>query len=215
MRVRLTVGDNMKLHEALNELRKEEKKKFEQGVDLLINLKGIDMKRDQMNVVVNVPHPIKEKKVCGFLTEKTKVVDTITEPEFKKYGDKKALKHLVKEYDYFISVAKLMPKVATTFGKVLGPAGKMPSPQLGILMQENEESIKKELAKISTSLKLRLKEASIKVSVGKENMDDAKIVENIRAVYRAVENALPKKKDNIKNVMIKMSMTKALKVEVD
>jgi large subunit ribosomal protein L1 len=205
----------MKLHEALEALRKEEKRKFEQSVDLLVNLKGIDMKRDQMNIIINVPHKIKEKRVCGFLTEKSKAVHTITEPEFKKYEEKKAIRKLIKDYDYFISVAKLMPKVAMAFGKVLGPSGKMPSPQLGILMQESEEAIKKELQKISTSIKVRLKEASIKIPIGKENMSDSMIMENIQAAYKAIENGLPKKKDNIRNVMVKFSMTKPLKVELE
>lgn len=209
------VGDKMKLKEALAELKKEEKKKFNQSIDLIINLRSVDMKKDQLNIVVNVPNKVKEKKVCGFLTAKSKLVDAITEIEFKKYGEKKELKNLVKNYDYFIAVGKLMPKVATAFGKVLGPAGKMPSPQLGILMVENEENIKKELDKIATSIKIRMKEASIKLVVGKEDMDDEKVVENIRSIYKAVESALPKNKDNIKNVMVKLSMSKPIKVEVD
>ncbi len=209
------VGDKMKLKEAIAELKKNEKRKFEQSVDLIINLRGVDAKRDQLSVVVNLPHKIKDKNVCGFLTEKSKLVRSITEPEFKKYSEKKELKKLVSEYDYFIAAGKLMPKVATTFGKVLGPAGKMPSPQLGMVMQENEESIKKELDKIATSMKIRLKEASIKVVVGRENMDDEKIIANINAVYRAVENGLPKKKENVKNVMVKLSMSKPIKAEVE
>src|SRR3989344_6848836 len=130
--------ENKSLKEALAELKKERKRKFDQSVDLIINLKGIDMKRDQLNIIVNVPHKIKDKKVCAFLKEKSKVIDTITEPEFIKYKDKKPLKNLVNEYDFFIAIAPLMPKVAAAFGKVLGPAGKMPTPQLGMLNQETE-----------------------------------------------------------------------------
>jgi ribosomal protein L1 len=172
------------------------------------------MKRDHVNFVVNVPHKVKDKKVCGFLTEKSKLVDSITELEFKKYSEPKALKNLVKKYDYFIAVGKLMPKVATTFGKVLGPVGKMPSPQLGIIMQENEKSIKETLDKIAISMKIRLKEASIKVPVGKVSMDDEKIMENINSIYKATVQALPNQSENVKNVMIKLSMGKPIKVEM-
>jgi large subunit ribosomal protein L1 len=203
----------MKVQEALAELRKEKKRKFEQTLDLIVNLRGIDLKKDQVNIVVNIPNKIKDKRVCGFLTEKSKVVKTITEPEFARYSDKKTLKNLVKEYDYFIAVGKLMPKVASTFGKVLGPAGKMPSPQLGLILQENEKSIQEMVDKISTAMKLRLKEASLKIAAGKENMSDEKIIENIQAIYKSIENSLPKKKENVKNVMIKFSMGKPLKVE--
>ena len=53
----------MHLKEALHELRKNEKKKFDQTVDLLVNCKGIDPKKESVNVVINVPHKLKDKKV--------------------------------------------------------------------------------------------------------------------------------------------------------
>jgi large subunit ribosomal protein L1 len=204
----------MNIKEALVELKKEKKRKFDQTVELIINLKGINLKKDQVNAVISIPHQVKQKKVCAFLKEKSELLPTVTEPEFKRYSDKKLLKNLVKDYDYFIASASLMPKVATTFGKVLGPIGKMPSPQLGILPQENAESIKEALEKISKSLKVRLKEASIKLMVGKESMPDEQVGENIKAVYKAIENSLPKKKENAKNIMLKLTMTKPVKVEI-
>ena len=81
-------------------------------------------------------------------------------------------------------------------------------------MQENDREIKSVLEKISTSIKLRAKEPSIKLTVGKENMDEEKIIENISSIYSTIENALPKKKDNVKNVMLKLTMTKPIRVEV-
>lgn len=204
----------MELKKALEELKKGKERKFDQTVELIINLKSIDARKDSINIVVKVPHKIKDKRVCGFLTEKSKLVPTITEVEFKKHSEKEALKKLMKDYDYFIAVGKLMPKVATTFGKVLGPAGKMPSPQLGLVLQENDKAIQETLDKIATSLKIRMKEASIKLSVGKSSMDDEKIIANVKSIYGAIENALPKKKENVKNVMVKLTMSKPHKVEI-
>lgn len=204
----------VKLKDALTKIREGKERKFEQSVDLIINLKLIDVKREGINVVLNIPHKIRDKKVCGFLSDKSTLVDTVKEPEFIKYKDKKLLKELVKKYDYFIANAKLMPKVATTFGKVLGPVGKMPSPQLGILPQENEAAIKGVLEKIDKSLKVRMKEASIKVVVGRASMKDEEIIENINSIYQGIESALPKKKENIKNVMVKMSMGSPVRVEM-
>ncbi len=204
----------MKLKESLLELRKIEKRKFNQSIDLIINLKKIDLKRDQINIVINIPNKIKDKKVGAFLVSKSNSIDTITEPEFIKYKDKKPLKILVKNYDYFIAAASLMPKVASAFGKILGPAGKMPTPQLGMITQETDSEIKRAVDKISTSLKIRLKEPSFKLCVGKEEMSDEKIIENINAIYSAIENALPKKKENVKNILLKMSMTKPIKIEI-
>jgi len=204
----------MELKEALSEIRKGKSRKFEQSVDLIINLKSIDVKRTGFNIIILLPNIIKEKKVCGFLKEKSSLVKSIGEPEFKKYGEKGALRKLVNEYDYFIASAELMPKVASNFGRILGPTGKMPSPQLGILMKGTDEEIRENLDKISRSLKIRLKEASIKVMAGKEKMDDEKIIQNIKAIYEPIVNGLPKKNENIKNVMIKLSMGKPIKVEI-
>jgi len=206
----------MELKEALAELRKEEnKRKFEQSIDLIVNLKGINPKKDNVNVVVTIPHKIKEKKVCGFFEKKNDLVKTITKPEFDKYKDKKKLKNLVKSYDYFIAEAPLMPSVASIFGKVLGPVGKMPSPQLGILPPgASEAAVKATLDKISKSIKIRMKEPSIKVISGKENMKDEEIIENIETIYKNIIDALPNKQENVKNVMIKLTMSKPVKVEI-
>ena len=204
----------MELKQAIADLRKQEKRKFEQSFDLLISLKGIDAKKDNITAVVDVPNKIKDKKICGFLTKRSEVVKSVTNLDFPKYKDKKALKNLVKEFDFFIAAAPLMPSVATTFGKVLGPAGKMPSPQLGILPVEDEKAITALVNRISKSMKVRVKEAAVKVSVGKESMDDAKLIENIQAIYNGVINVLPVKKDNVRKVMLKLTMSKPIQVEM-
>lgn len=204
----------MEVKEALEKLRKEEKRNFDQSIDLIVNLKGIDVKRDNINVIVNIPHKIKDKRICGFFTKKTNAVKTITDIEFPKYKDKKELKNLVKNFDFFIAEAKLMPSVATNFGKVLGPTGKMPSPQLGVLPSADDNAIKVLIDKISKSVKIKVKEASVKIIAGKQSMKDESVIENIETIYRGIVNALPIKKDNVKNVMIKFTMSKPLSVEI-
>lgn len=204
----------MELKKALEELRKLEKKKFDQSIDLIVNLKGIDAKKESISTIVLIPHKIKEKKVCGFFNEKNNLVDTVTKLDFPKYKDKKALKKLAKEFDFFIASAPLMPAVATTFGKVLGPSGKMPSPQLGVVAHESEIAIKPLLEKINKSIKIRVKEPSVKICIGKESMKDEEIIDNTMAVYNGLVNALPSKRDNVKNIMIKLTMSKPIKVEV-
>ena len=149
-----------------------------------------------------------------FLTEKNELVKTVTKPEFPKYKDKAALKELIDNFDFFIAHASLMPSVATTFGKALGPAGKMPSPQLGIITKETPEMINPLLERISKSIKIRAKEASIKIAVGKENMKDEQLMENLLSVYNSIIQALPNNIENVKNVNIKFTMGKLLGVEI-
>ncbi len=199
---------------ALAELRKEKKRKFTQTVELIINLKNFDIKKQGVNIVVNVPHKVKDRHICAFLNKKSESVDTITKAEFDKYKDKREMKRLVKKYDFFIAVAGLMPAVAMSFGKVLGPVGKMPSPQLGILPSEDEKPIKDLLGIINRVIKIKSKEASLKVTIGKEELSDEELAENAITVYKAVFNALPRQKENLKSVLIRFTMTKSIKIPI-
>ena len=203
-----------KLIEALAELRKEKERKFDQTLDLIINLQKFDPRKNSINLVVPLPFKIKDKKICAFLETDNKNITTITKAKFKKYSDKTELKKLVKKFDFFIAEAKLMPIVATTFGRALGPAGKMPSPQLGILMQVSDKAVEDLKDKINSSMKIRTKEASIKLPIGKQSMKDEELIENIMAIYNTIIKELPRDKENIKNIEIKFTMTKPQKIKL-
>jgi large subunit ribosomal protein L1 len=205
---------NESLQKALAELRKDKERKFDQTVDLIINLQKFDPRKNSINLVIPVPFKVKDKKICAFLETESKYIPTITKVNFKKYSDKKELKKLIKKYDFFVAEAKLMPLVATTFGRVLGPAGKMPSPQLGILMEVNEKTIEELKEKINSSMKIRTKEASVKLPIGKQSMKDEELIENILAVYNTLIKELPRSKENIKNIEIKFTMTKPQKIKL-
>ncbi len=202
------------LKTALIELRKNKPRKFNQTVDLIINLQKYSIKKNPINLFVSVPHKTKKKKIAAFFESKSEFIDTITPELFKKYSDKKKLKNLVKKYDFFIAQGSLMPKVATTFGRALGPAGKMPSPQLGILLNSDEKSVSEIKEKVDVSVKIRVKESSVKLAIGKEKMSDEEIIENILAVYQELIKVLPREKDNIKNIELKFTMTKPHKIKL-
>ena len=80
-------------------------------------------------------------------------------------------------------------------------------------MQETPEAIKQTIERIGKSVKIRAKEPSIKVAVGKESMSDEHVMENIRAVFRDVIATLPAQKENVRKVMIKTTMSKPVVVE--
>ena len=196
------------------EAEKKDKIKFDQTLDLIINLKDYDIKKNSINTFVMLPHKFKDKMVAAFFEKKSSLVDTITKDEFDNFKDKKKMKKLVKEYDFFLASAKLMPSVAASFGRVLGPFGKMPSPQLGVLMTEDPAVIKSNIEKIDKAIKLRTKEPSIKVSIGKQSSKDEDLAENAVMVYNEVFKNLPKNKENLRNVLIKFTMSKPVKVAI-
>jgi len=201
----------MEIKDALVELRKEKKRKFVQTVDLIVNLKNFDVRKEALNTFIFVPHGNK-KKLAGFFTKRSSLIDTITEEDFVKYKELKDIKKLAKEYDAFIAVAPMMAKVATKFGRVFGPMNKMPAPLAGIVPTESEDAIKEMISKMNKAVRVKNKEMSIKIPIGKENMGDDDLAENISVAIVELEKKLPRSKDNIRDVLIKFTMTKPIKI---
>lgn len=201
----------MEIKAALAELRKEKKRKFVQTLDLVMNLKNFDVRKEALNTFVSVPHP-SEKKIAAFITKRSKLIDSITPEDFVKYKEAKDIKKLAKKYDAFIAVAPLMGKIATTFGRVFGPMNRMPSPQAGIIPKETDEMINMMVGKLKKSIRVKNKEMAIKLPIGKEDMKDDELKENIEAVIKGLKKVLPRGNDNVKEVLIKFTMTKPVKV---
>ena len=66
------MANNEKFLKAVKQLRQTEKKvNFDQTVDLIVNLKNFNLKRDSFNIFVQVPNKIKDKKVGGFFEKKS------------------------------------------------------------------------------------------------------------------------------------------------
>jgi len=199
---------------ALKELRQTEKKKFNQAVDLIINLKNYDLRIKPINLFVELPHIFRDNKICGFLEANNPDVDrVIGKLELPKINDKKEIKNIGKSYDFFISSIKLMPQIANSFGKILGPLGKMPNPKFGgVIAKEEPALIKSVVSKLRRMIIIKPKELSIKLAVGKENMSDAEINENITTVYNALMASITR--ENIKSMMIKLTMSKPVEVKL-
>jgi len=106
----------------------------------------------------------------------------------------------------------MMGKVATKFGRVFGPMNKMPSPQAGIIPKEEDAMVNMMIEKMGKSVRVRNKEMAIKIAVGKEDMSDDDLVANIDSAIKGLTKKLPRGKDNVKEVLIKFTMTKPLKV---
>ncbi len=206
------------VQKAIEELKKERKRNFSQSYDLLINLRHIDPKTNPQEFFVTLPHPKSKKaKIAAFvgqeLTESAKKFCdlAITESEFTKY-DTKTSKKLVQDYDYFIAQANLMPKIAQTFGKVLGTKGKMPNPKMGCVVPPNA-NLEPLVKKLQSTVKLSAKKgANFQCLIGKEGQED-QVIDNTLAVYNFVIKNLPQEHHNVKSVQLKLTMSKPVMVE--
>lgn len=208
---------------AIKKLRELSKKRnFSQTFDLVINLRGLDLKKPEHNVdlYVVLPHGKgKKSKVCAFVDEemvndaKAAVDFVITKDHFTKYAiSKKELKKLVKDYDYFIAQANLMPDVAKVFGKTLGPKGKMPNPKAGCVVPPGV-NLKALYEKLQKSFRVHTRnETIIKGCIGKEDLKDEDLEANVTIVYNALVHALPAGEGNVKSVLLKLTMSKPVKV---
>ncbi|MBI2627435.1 hypothetical protein HYW72_00735, partial [Candidatus Nomurabacteria bacterium] len=88
-----------------------EKRNFKQSFDLIINLKGIDLKKPehQIDTFITLPHPRgKKAKICALvgpeLAEQAKEVcdSVLLADNFDRYKEKKEIKKIANSFDYFI-----------------------------------------------------------------------------------------------------------------
>ena len=212
--------DKEKVQKALAELKELPKKKFSQSYDLIINLKNFEIKKNPLDLFVSMHHTKGKKvKVAAFVGQQledqaNKHCDlTITEPEFAKFKeDKKAVKKLAQEYDIFIAQANLMPKVAAAFGRVLGARGKMPNPKLGCVVPPNA-NLEPLIQKLQKSVRLVAKKGmNLQCIIGKESQPDKEVIDNIITIVKTVTKQLPNEDQNIKNVQLKLTMSKPVKL---
>ena len=213
--------DKKNLLEALKQVKNSGKKAFTQKVDLIINLKNINLKKPEDNIdlfTILPSNPGKKIKICALvnkdLLEKAKIFDkAINKEDFNEYQDKKTLKNLAKEFDFFIAQADLMTDVAKVFGKTLGPRNKMPNPKSGAVITQttNLEELRTKLQK-TIRLKTR-NEPIIKVLVGNEKMEDDEIANNVMAIYDSLVHSLSEGEGNIKDVILKLTMGPAIRVK--
>ena len=204
----------------LRELSKE--RKFKQTVDIAMNLTGLDLKKNpdsKIDIFIQLPHNKgKEPKICALvgkdLATKAKTFDkVILSEEFEAItSDKKVLKKLAREYDYFVAQANLMADIGAKFGKALAPIGKMPNPKAGCIVPPTADL--EPLAKrLKNTIRLVTKDQlSIKAIAGSEDMSDEEITENILAAYHAVAHELPNEKANFKSMFIKFTMSRPVEV---
>lgn len=207
---------------AIKKARESSKKrKFNQTFDLVINLNKLNLKKPEENVNAFIVLPQgrgKKLKICALVdkdlaTQSKGVCDkTILKDEFEKYTDKKTLRKLASEFDYFIAQANLMVDVAKFFGRVFGPKGKMPNPKAGCIVPPSVD-MKMVYNKLQKTVRMQTKnEQAVKCSVGTEDMKDEQIEENALMVYNTVLSGLPKDLENIKSVIIKLTMGSPVEV---
>jgi large subunit ribosomal protein L1 len=213
--------DKAQVTQALKKAKENsQRRNFSQSVDLIINLRDIDLKKPEQSV--NFFHTLhygkgKKVKICALvgpelLSQAKEVCDNaVSVDDFPKYQKKQA-KKLATDFDFFIAQATIMTKVAQAFGKILGPKGKMPNPKAGCVVAPNA-NLKPLYERLQKTVKLQTKnDPIVQTIVGNEKMKDEEIIDNILTVYDGLIHHLPSGKNNIRNSFLKLTMGKAFEI---
>jgi len=198
------------VEKALGESKKL-KRKFKENVDLVFNLKNVDLNvpKNRVDEEIILPHGRgNEAKIVLFASgelaiKSKKLVDLLIKPEEIEdlSKDKKQFKKITDKHDFFIAEAPLMPTIGKTLGTVLGPRGKMPKP---VPPQADLTSMTKNLR---NTVKVRSKSnKTFHTVVGSAEMSKEHIAENVDTIIKRVESALERGRMNIGSVYIKTTM---------
>ena len=211
--------EEQKVTELVKTAKENSKKRnFKQALELYMIFKDIDVKKGfSINEVVQLPKQSQSHAaVCVFasgdmgLKAKNANADKVVNAdELNVLGaNKRESRKFINKFDFFLADTKLMPTVGKVLGQLLGPRGKMPTP---VPFNAPIESF---LERFRSSIRVRVRGSlSLSCKVGDETMEDSDIAANVNAVYNAIEKKLPNGDKNIRSVMIKTTMGKAVKQE--
>jgi large subunit ribosomal protein L1 len=212
--------DNKTISEAIKQAKsKAGDKKFNQTVDLILDIQEIDMKAPEGKIqeIVELPHDtLKPNAVCVIAQGETALKAknagaerVIERADLDALNDKKKeLRQIGSQYDVFIAEAPLMPLVGRLLGPVLGPRGKMPIP-----VPPNSD-IAALIKKHRNTVVVRMRnQPIIQVPVGTQQMKDEDLTENAMVVLRVLDGKLKRGLKNVKLAFIKTSMGEPVKIK--
>jgi len=179
------------LEEAVGLAKKTAKVKFDETVDLAVNL-GVDPKQaDQMvRGTVVLPHGT-GKKVRVLVFAKGEKEKEARDAGADHVGAEDLADKIQKgwtEFDTVVATPDIMALVGK-LGKVLGPRGLMPNPKTGTVTFDVAKAVKDIRA---GKVEYRVDKAGIvHVSVGKASFEENKLLENAKSVLESILKAKP------------------------
>jgi len=211
--------DHIKLYpltEAVKMVKERAKAKFDETIEIAMNL-GVDPRHaDQM-----------VRGVCQLPNGSGRTVRVAVFARGAKADEARAAgadvvgaEDLVEkvqggtiDFDRCVATPDMMPLVGR-LGKVLGPRGLMPNPKVGTVTQDIAAAVR---GAKGGAVEFRVEKAGIvHAGVGKASFDEGKLIENIKAFVDAVNKAKPTgaKGTYLQRVAVSSTMGPGVKVEV-
>ena len=209
-------GRDYPLAEAITTVKANAKAKFDETVEIAVNL-GVDPRHadQQVRGVVNLPSGTgRDVRVAVFA--RGPKADEATAAGADVVGAEDLLERVqggFMDFDRVIATPDMMALVGR-LGKVLGPRGLMPNPKVGTVTMNVGQAVKD--AK-GGAVEFRVEKAGIvHAGVGKASFTEEALTANVRAFVDALQRAKPTgaKGTYVKKVSLSSTMGPGLKVDV-
>lgn len=203
------------MSEAVKLLKSADTAKFDETVDVAMNL-GVDPKHaDQMvRGTVALPHGTgKTVRVAVFA--KGEAAEAAQKAGADVVGADDLVEKVQKgflDFDRVIAAPDCMPLVGQ-IGKILGPKGLMPNPKLGTVTP----NVGKAVADVKSGMiEFRVeKNGIVHAGVGKKSFDEKKLTENIQAFVEAIKAAKPSGSKGVYLRRMTISSTMGAGIKID
>jgi large subunit ribosomal protein L1 len=211
--------DSTKLHgldEAITAVKANAKAKFDESIEISVNL-GVDPRHadQQVRGVVNLPSGTgRDVRVAVFA--RGGKADEATAAGADIVGAEDLVEKVqggFLDFDRVIATPDMMALVGR-LGKVLGPRGLMPNPKVGTVTPNVAQAVKD--AK-GGAVEFRVEKAGIiHAGIGKVSFTDDAIAINVRAMVDALTKAKPSgaKGQYIKKISLSSTMGPGVKLEI-
>ena len=205
------------IEEAIEVLKSTATTKFIETVELHANL-NIDPKYadQQLRTTVTLPNGIGKQLKIAVLTDEENFVEA-NSAGADIVGNDDLIEQINQgnlEFDLLVTTPNMMPKLAK-LGRVLGPKGLMPSPKSGTVTSTLNSTLT-EFKKGKFEYKAD-KTGIVHVSFGKSDFENNKLVKNLEALYKSIEQNRPSgvKGKYFKSLFICTTMGSSIKLDED
>jgi len=213
---KVEIGKEYSLEDALKRAKEATYTKFDETVDLAVNL-GIDPRKSEQMVrgTVVLPHGI-GKKVRVLVFAKGEKEKEALEAGADFVGAEDLVDKISKgwlDFDKSVATPDVMGVVGK-LGKILGPRGLMPNPKLGTVTFDIARTVK-EIKAGKVEYKAE-KAGIVHVPIGKVSFDTEKLLENARTVINSIIKAKPatSKGKYLKKIAISSTMGPGIAVDI-
>jgi large subunit ribosomal protein L1 len=202
--------------EAIKILKENSYTKFEESIEIAINL-GIDPNKTDQNIrgMIILPKGTGKNINVAVLTKGDKQNEA-KEAGADLVGENDLIDSISSgkiNFDLLIATPDMMPSIGKV-AKILGPKGLMPNPKLGTVTQDLKTAIQN--AKSGQVQYKNEKSGIVHAGIGKMNFNEDDLLDNLKAFFSAINKSKPDtvKGSFIKKVTIASTMGVGLEINV-